>query len=89
VKRVYQPTGVDFKVLYDARPGVGTKVVVLGMDGSSLDERFDGWDGTTGRQEMMGQARGRAAELANRLQGGVFVGYDPTLLSGELFEGVL
>ena len=87
-KRVYElSSDPDYKVLYDARAGVGFSVVVK----STVDvvDRFSSTENGRPRREMMALARRKASEMAQKLDGDVFIGYDPTILSLELFEGVM
>ena len=85
-KRVYELSAdPDYKVLYDACTGVGFSVVVKSTVG--VVDRFSSTENGQPRREMMELARRKASEMAQKLEGEVFIGYDPTILSVKLFEG--
>jgi predicted house-cleaning NTP pyrophosphatase (Maf/HAM1 superfamily) len=85
VKRVYDlRSDPDYRVLYDARPGVGFSVVVKST--VEIVDRFSSTENGKPRREMMELARQKAREMAQKLDGLVFIGYDPSILSVEMFE---
>jgi hypothetical protein len=69
----------DYRIYYDARTGMGFTVEVRDSSGVIADFRSPE-NGHT-RQVMMVKARQKASEMARELNGVVFIGYDPFILS--------
>lgn len=85
MKRVYDPNAnKDYMVMYDARPGVGFSVLVKTPLG--VVDRFSSTENGGPRREMMELARRKAREMAQQLDGEVYIGYDPSILSVDLFK---
>jgi hypothetical protein len=85
---VYDPkVDADYRVLYDARLQQGARVVVREIDGVEKIKEDLPVGEKDPRKVIIKAARERALELAESLEGLVFVGYDPRLLAeGSLKE---
>jgi len=76
-----------FRVLYDAVSEKGVVVQVVDMLSGEIKEiKYEG-EIDLPRPELMKRARQAANNLAEQLDGTVFIGYDPSILSKVLLEG--
>lgn len=74
---------MDFRVLYDARVGVGYQVQVQDHVGTVV-RCMEYPEPERSRQDLLAQARLQAVQAADELAGLVFIGYEPCLLNSDV-----